>query len=159
MRRDRVRIPDVGEVERDVVLHPGAVVIVPVTGRGTLLLVRQYRYAAGESLLEFPAGTREAGEEPDATAGRELQEEVGFRPGRLTRLGEFYSAPGFCDERLICYLGEELEAASLDGDDDEQIEVVELTWEAVFEEAAAGHIRDAKTLAALFLAAPGRRSL
>jgi ADP-ribose pyrophosphatase len=95
-----------GEVaNRVVVRHPGAVVVVPiVTGNLAALLVRQYRVATGSELLEVPAGKRDVvGEEPAATAARELQEEIGFTPGRLVKLAEFYNTPGFCDEYTHLY--------------------------------------------------------
>ncbi len=151
LRRDRARMPGGIEVERDVIEHPGAVVIVPVTPEGKLVLVRQYRYAAEEELLELPAGTLEPGEDPTETARRELQEEAGYRPGRMIELGGFFSAPGFCNEFLRCYLAEELTPSRLEGDPDERIEVVELPMEEALRLAASGQIRDAKTLAGMML--------
>ena len=94
LRKDTIRTAEGKELKREVVAHPGAVVVLAEEG-GDLLFVRQYRYAAGEELLELVAGTLEPGEEPAVTAARELQEEAGYKAGRLIKLGEFFSAPGF----------------------------------------------------------------
>lgn len=155
VRRDRLTIGG-KEFVRDVVEHPGAVVMVPLLPDGQVLLVRQWRHAAGEALLELPAGTREPGEEPAATAGRELQEEVGYRAGRLTSLGAFYSAPGFCNEVLYLFLAEELTPSQLAGDEDEEIEVVALPLKEALAMAGRGELRDGKTIAGLYLAAAHR---
>lgn len=96
---------------RYVVRHPGAVVVVPVDDESRVVLVRQYRVAARAELLEVPAGKREPGEEPEATARRELEEEVGLVAGRLVKLAEFYNSPGFCDEYSHVYLGLDLTEA------------------------------------------------
>jgi ADP-ribose pyrophosphatase len=97
--------PDGEEARRVVVRHPGAVVVVPVIdGGATALLVRQYRVATGTDLLEVPAGKRDVeGEPPAETAARELEEEIGFTPGRLVKLAEFFNTPGFCDEYTHLY--------------------------------------------------------
>ncbi|BDG59948.1 NUDIX hydrolase [Caldinitratiruptor microaerophilus] len=153
VHRDRVRLPGGLTVTREVVEHPGAVVMVPILDGGRVLMVRQFRYAAQETLLELPAGTLKRGEDPREAAQRELQEEVGYRAGRLTHLTSFYSAPGFCTELLHLYLAEELTPSKLDGDEDEDIEVEVLPIGTALERAIGGGLRDAKTLAGLFLAA------
>lgn len=150
LRKDTIRTAEGKELQREVVAHPGAVVIVAEEG-GDLLFVRQYRYAAGESLLELVAGTLEPGEEPAETAARELQEEAGYKAGRMTKLGEFYSAPGFCSELLHLYLAEELTPSRLPGDEDEEIELVRLSLPKALEMAMGGQLRDAKTLAGVLL--------
>lgn len=150
LRKDTLRLPDGKEIQRDVVVHGGAVVVVAVEG-GDLLFVRQHRYAAGQPLLELVAGTLEPGEDPAHTAGRELQEEAGFKAGRITKLGQFFSAPGFCSELLHCYLAEDLSPSRLPGDEDEQIEVERYSLEQALEMARSGQIQDAKTLAGLLL--------
>jgi len=157
VRKDTLRTKDGREVQRDVVVHPGAVVVVAVDG-DDLLFVRQYRYAAGETLLELVAGALEPGEDPAQTAVRELQEEAGFRAGRLTKLGEFYSSPGFTTEILYLYLAEDLSPSRLPGDEDEEIQVVRLSFSQAMELAASGQIRDAKTLAGIFLYAQHRQT-
>lgn len=102
--------PGGSTIRRTVVRHPGAVVIVPVESDGaTAIMVRQYRAAIGASLLEVPAGKRDVdGESPEATAARELEEEIGYLPGRLVKLAEFYNTPGFCDEYTHLYAALEL---------------------------------------------------
>src|SRR5690606_13010819 len=96
--RDTVRFPDGAEAERAVVWHPGAVALVVVDDQDRWLFVRQYRHPAGKVLLEIPAGTRDEGEEPEATAAREVREETGYAAGSLVRLGATWMAPGFCSE-------------------------------------------------------------
>ncbi|MDF2631356.1 MAG: hypothetical protein K0R39_5187 [Symbiobacteriaceae bacterium] len=150
VRKDTLRLPDGKEITRDVVAHPGAVVVIAVEN-DELLFVRQYRHAAGESLLELVAGTREPGEEPEVTAGREIQEEAGFKAGKITKLGEFFSAPGFCSELLHLYLAEELTPSRLPGDEDEEIELERYSLQEAVRMALAGEIRDAKTLAGVLL--------
>ncbi|MBP2016710.1 ADP-ribose pyrophosphatase [Symbiobacterium terraclitae] len=154
VRRDTVQL-DGRERAWDVVAHPGAVVVLAVDG-DELLFVRQYRYAAGEELLELVAGTCEPGEDPAATAERELQEEAGFRARRMTKLAEFYSAPGFCTEKLHLYVAEDLTPSRLPMDDDEQITLVRLSLDEALRMAVAGELRDAKTLAGVLLYARHR---
>jgi len=154
VRRDTVE-QDGREHAWDVVAHPGAVVVLAVDG-DELLFVRQYRYAAGEELLELVAGTCEPGEDPASTAERELQEEAGFKAGRLTKLAEFYSAPGFCSEKLHLFLAEDLTPSRLPMDDDEEITLVRLSLDEALRMALAGELRDAKTLAGVLLYARRR---
>ena len=147
--------PDGSRFERDVVHHPGAVAVVPVTGEGEVLLVRQYRAVVDATLLEIPAGIRDVpGEEPEATAARELAEEAGVRAGRLERLGEMYNSPGFCDEKVFLFLARDLEAtdASAHGVEEEHMTVERVALADVARLVAAGEILDAKTIAGLALA-------
>jgi ADP-ribose pyrophosphatase len=126
-----------------VVEHPGAVAIAAVTEAGELVLVRQYRHAAREVLLELPAGRLEPGETPLAAAQRELAEETGNRAGRWRALSTFLTAPGFCSERIHLFEARELNTVPRNLDPDEDLEVVTLPPEQVLEVA-----RDAKTLLA-----------
>jgi ADP-ribose pyrophosphatase len=105
-----VEAPDGEVAHRVVVRHPGAVVVVPIVADGlAAVLVHQYRAATGMELLEVPAGKRDVeGEEPAVTAGRELEEEIGFAPGRLVKLAEFFNTPGFCDEYTHLYVALDL---------------------------------------------------
>lgn len=146
-----VRLPNGKEAVREVVRHPGAVVILPVLPDGRVVLVRQFRFAVGENLLELPAGTVHAGEAPEHCAARELAEETGYR-GELVPLGAFYSAPGFCDEKLSCFLARCSRAGATDLDADEEVEVAQLAPAELASAVARGQIRDAKTLACLLLA-------
>lgn len=147
----RVRLGNGQEAVREVVRHPGAVVILPLLPDGKLVLVRQFRFAVGEFLWELPAGTLHAEEAPLACAERELAEETGFR-GEIVPLGEFYSAPGFCNEKLHCFLARQLQAGDTSWDEDEELELATFTPEEVVLAVAKGQIRDAKSLACLFLA-------
>src|SRR6476619_2033559 len=104
LRVDKITDATGRTYKREIIIHPGAVVMVPVDKEGNILLVRQWRRASNRILLELPAGTLEEGEEPAYTAGRELQEEIGFQAGKLTPLGGFFSAPGFCTEYLHLFL-------------------------------------------------------
>jgi ADP-ribose pyrophosphatase len=154
IRRDQVR-HDGGEVVAfDVVDHPGAVTLIPMTSDGHLIFVKQYRHPAGERLLELPAGTLGLGEDPRACAERESREEIGLRPGRLTQLGAVFLAPGYSSELNHLFLATELVPDPLPQDPDESIEVVPLDSASLMNELASGRIRDAKTLAGLLLARP-----
>ena len=117
--------------------------------QGRVIMVKQYRHAAGEVLLELPAGTMERGEDPVATATRELQEETGFFPGELTAAGGFFSAPGFCTEFLHFFVARKLRAQRMQGDEDEEIEVVALPLDEVRRLIRIGQIKDAKSIAGL----------
>ncbi len=156
LRRDILQTSDGRQYTYDVIEHPGAVVIVPLLPDGRVVMVRQWRQAAGQVLLELPAGTREPAEEPEATAAREIQEECGYRAGQLTRLASFYSAPGFCSEVLHLFLAEDLSPSKLAGDEDEDIETVSLPLAEALAMAARGEIADAKSLTGLFLAAAAK---
>lgn len=141
--------------EREIVEHPGAVVIAALAGED-ILLVRQFRTAVGRVLLELPAGTLErdaAGvpEEPAAAAARELAEETGYRAGSWRDLGSFYTAPGFCDEHMHLFLAADLEqVAGYSGPEtDERLELVRLPWREAVAMAETGRLADAKSLVGL----------
>ncbi len=151
-RVDRVLMPDGSEVTREIVSHPGAVAIVPINEQSEVLLVRQYRYPAGHSLLEVPAGTLEAGESPDDAAQRELQEEVGFASRNLRPLGGFYASPGFCTEFIYIYLARDLVPSALPGDEDEDINVETIPLSRIDQLIRVGEIQDGKTIAGLLMA-------
>ena len=131
---------------REVFQHPGGAGVVPVLPGGDVLLVRQFRYPMQEYLLEIPAGKIDHGEPPEQTATRELAEEVGYKAGRLTKIAECYSTPGFCDEKLHIYLAEDLTPVQATGDADEDLEIVRLSRSELQEQLKAGRIRDAKTI-------------
>lgn len=153
VRVDQVEL-EAGHVARvDLVVFSGAVTLVPIDDHGDLVLVRQYRHPAGEELIEFPAGTLEPGEEPQACALRECQEEIGMRPGKLTSLAEIYLAPGYSTERNHIFLATDLTPSTLPQDEDEEISLVTYSPQALGRQISDGRIRDAKTIAAYFLAA------
>lgn len=149
VRVDTVRLPSGRESIREVVEHPGAVAILPVKEDGSLVLVRQFRYAVGRELLEVPAGTREPDEPAEACARREVEEEVGLRPGRLELLTHFFISPGWCNEELVIYRAWDLEETSTALDDDEIIDAVVVRPEDIADLIASGQIADAKTITAV----------
>ena len=151
LRVDEIEVKPGLNVRREVIEHPGAVVIVPVDAEGRILWIKQHRYAAGRELLELPAGTLEPEEAPERTAFRELIEETGFRAAEWKRLGGFYSAPGFCGEYLHAYLATVLTPDSADGDEDEDITLAPLSLDESLARIDAGEIEDAKSLASIFL--------
>lgn len=149
------RDPEGGVFHRDIVRHPGAVAVVPVTDEGTAMLVRQYRGAVDRWLLEIPAGTRDVdGESPEVTAGRELEEEVGVRAGSLEHLATIHNTPGFCDEETLVYLASALSPATAarHGPEEQHIEVVELPLDDVDAMLSSGELTDAQTVIGLLLA-------
>ena len=152
LRVDTVRLPDGSKAKREVVAHRGAVCIVPVQADGTVLLVRQFRLAAGGVLLEIPAGTLEAGEEPMACAARELEEETGYRAAQIVPLFSAYLAPGYSTELIHAYLATGLTATQTHFDADENLELVALPRAEVERRLLSGEFQDAKTIAALLLA-------
>lgn len=148
--------PDGERFERDVVHHPGAVVVVPVTDEGRLIMVRQFRAAVGADLLEVPAGKRDVdGEPPEVTAARELVEEVGREAGRLDLLARFYNSPGFTDEFTWLYLARDLVEVPHDrqGVEEQQMTVEEVDLAAVPGLIASGELVDAKSIIGATLAA------
>ncbi len=157
LRVDTVQLHDGKTSVREIIEHHGAVVVIPIDAEDRVLLVRQYRKAIEQALLELPAGGLHVGEDPAEAAIRELREEVGVSARNLEPLGGFYSAPGFCQEYLWLYLATDLHDAPLDPDEDEFV-VVEPT---PFAEAIAmierGELRDAKTVAGLLRVALMRR--
>ena len=154
IRRDNLRTPDGRTTKFDIVEHHGSVVILPVDGDGNLLLVRQYRHAAVDNLLELPAGTLDLGEDPAHCAAREVREETGMGAGKLEELGKFYLAPGYSTELMTVFLATELRVDPLDSDVDEFLEVEKIPLAEALSLAETGQMPDAKTLAALLLARP-----
>ncbi|WP_018751481.1 NUDIX hydrolase [Paenibacillus sanguinis] len=147
---DTVMLPDGTTATREVVKHPGAVAVLAIH-QGRLLLVDQYRQAMGRCELEIPAGKLEQGEDPREAAARELQEETGFRSGKLTHLHSFYTSPGFADEIIHLYLAEDLAAGEMSLDEDEFIELHEAELEQALAYIAEGRIADAKTILAVYI--------
>ena len=138
-----------GDHEREIVEHPGAVAIVAVDDDGMVALVRQRREAARKELVELPAGTLEEGEQPLASAKRELEEETGLTGGTWRELAVFYTTPGFCRERMYLFLAEGVQHGEASPEEDEQLELVR--WHGDEIEGRLGEIEDAKTLAGLLL--------
>jgi ADP-ribose pyrophosphatase len=152
LRVDTARFDDGPEFEREIVEHPGSVVLIPITNDGKVLLIRQYRQAAEKILLEASAGTREAGESPEVTAHRELQEEVGYRAGKLIPIGGSWVAPGYSTEYSYMYIATDLEPAPLPSDDGEDIVVEEIEFDDLHRLIATGELEDQMSIAALLSA-------
>lgn len=153
VERDRLLDENGIEIIRDVVRHPGGAGALPLFDDGRVALVRQYRHPARRELLEIPAGRIEVGESPEECAAREVEQETGFRAGRIEKLAEFYSTPGFCEEKLYVYLATELVPSSQNLDHDELIEIVHLPLAEAARMTERGEIEDSKTIIALLLAA------
>jgi ADP-ribose pyrophosphatase len=146
------------ELPRELVEHPGAAVVVPRLPDGSVVFVRQYRFAVDEVLLELPAGTLEDGEDPRTCAERELREETGYRAGKLTPLGIVYPSPGILSEVMNLFLAEELAPGDPDRDPGESdMSVVVLPAEEAVRRVRAGEIRDGKTVLGLGMALGGLR--
>lgn len=150
---DKVHLPNGQTVELELVHHRGAAAVVPVLDDGTVLMVRQYRYATGGWLLEIPAGKLDNGESPETCAGREAEEEVGYRPTKLEPLGWIWSSPGFADEKIWLYLATGLEEAKQELEHDEILHIERIPFDEAVEKAARGEIHDAKSAVALMRAA------
>lgn len=135
--------------ERGIIRHPGAVVLVPMQETAVgwqILMLRQYRHALDQTILELPAGTRHWGEDWLPCAQRELREETGHRAASFVDLGQIWPAPGGSDELMTLFLATDLTPDPLPADDDEQIEVVAMPFADVVQMAQSGQIRDAKTV-------------
>jgi ADP-ribose pyrophosphatase len=160
-RRIELRLVDVslaggGTAERELVMHPGAVVILPIGPDGRVVLIRNQRYTVGEDLWELPAGTLEPPESPAACALRELEEEAGYRAGTMTPLGQFYSTPGFCNEKLHAFVATDLVPCGQQLEPDENIRVELVPLATAKQMMQSGQIHDGKTLATLGLYLLGR---
>jgi len=150
---DLVQLPNGHEVQLDVVRHPGAACVVPFIDDDEVLLIRQYRYATGGTILEAPAGKLEPGEAPASCAVRELEEETGFRAGRIEHLSSIWTTPGFTDEVIHLYAAFDLQAVKQRLEADEIIELVPTPLSEALDFVFAGELTDSKTALALVLAA------
>ncbi|MGI9602519.1 MAG: NUDIX hydrolase [Acidimicrobiales bacterium] len=154
LAQGRFLTPDGDTVERDCLRHPGAVSVVALRG-DNVVMVRQYRAAIDQVLLEIPAGKRDVADEaPDVTANRELMEEVGYRASSLTLLSSFYNSAGFCDELSFVYLAEDLEPVPTDlqGVEEQHMTIVEVPLDSVPDLIASGELCDAKSIIGCLLA-------
>jgi len=147
----QVKLRDGTTVDREVVLHRGAVALVPMVDDCHVCLVRNRRYAVGKTLLEVPAGTIDRGESPVQTAARELLEETGFRAGRIRHIRDWYVSPGVMSEQMHLFVCEDLEPGQPDHQADEELETVVASWTEAMAMVADGRIEDAKSILALTL--------
>jgi ADP-ribose pyrophosphatase len=137
---------------REIVNHHGSAVIIPVFADKTVALVKQYRHAAGEYLLEIPAGTLSPGEAPEIGAARELEEEIGVTAQNIEKLTEFYVSPGFLTEKMNLFLATDLTETAQNLDEDEFLQIERLSFEEAFDKIRTNEIKDAKTMVGLILA-------
>lgn len=150
-RIDKIREGNV-EYKREIIVHNGSAVIVPVFADNTVALVRQYRHAAGKYLLEIPAGSLDGDESPETGAARELEEEIGVTAGKIEKIAEFYVSPGFLTEKMYVFFASEFTETGQNLEDDELIEVERLTFLQAFDLIRNGGIEDAKTIVGLMMA-------
>lgn len=150
---DEVQLPNGKKAEREWISHKGAVGIVPVAENGNLILVEQFRYPTGKTVIEIPAGKLDKGEKPQDCAVRELQEEIGMKCSEIGLLSTFYTSPGYSDELFYLFIATGLTPSSFDGDDDEFLNIIEMPFEEAFASVIAGKIVDGKTIAGILLAA------
>lgn len=147
----QVTLADGSTADREVVLHRGAVALVPMVDSNHVCLLKNYRYSVGRTLWEIPAGTIDAGESPDETAPRELTEETGYVAGKITRLTDWLVSPGVMNERMWLYLCEDLKPGPTKHQPDESIEPVVVPWSEALAMVADGRVEDAKTMLAILL--------
>ncbi|MFM8552043.1 MAG: NUDIX domain-containing protein [Nitrospiraceae bacterium] len=146
---DTVTLPNGATVELETIRHPGAAAVVPLKDDGTVVLIRQFRHAAGGFIYEIPAGKLAPGEDPLLCAAREMEEEIGYRAGSLDLLASIFTAPGFADEVIHIYLGTDLSLSKQQLEHDEVLEIVEMPLENALAMIRDGVIRDGKTIVGL----------
>ena len=151
VRVDLINLPGRKPMRLDVVEHNGAVTVLPIDESGLVWFIRQYRHPAGKELLELPAGVMEEFEAPEVSAQRELREEIGMAAGRLSRLGDFYLAPGYSTEHMFAFLATDLRPAPLSPDEGEEITIEKIPVSDMLSLVSNGRIQDSKSLAVLFL--------
>ena len=146
---DTVTLPNGVTIDLEVVRHPGAAAVVPLKENGTVVLIKQFRHAAGGFIYEIPAGKLHPGEDPKNCAARELEEEIGYQAGKLELLSSIFTAPGFTDEVIHIYKATELAKGRQNLDRDEVLEIVEVSLQEAIDMIRVGRIRDAKTMVGL----------
>jgi ADP-ribose pyrophosphatase len=149
LNRDHVREPGGIEATREIIVHPGSVVVLPVLGDGRILMIRQYRHAAAQNLWELVAGHREEHETFLEAAPRELQEETGYTAQRFSKLVEFYPSPGLLSEKMVVFLAEELTKGKSKQEEDEKISQRAFTLAELEDWIRGGKIKDAKSIAGI----------
>ena len=159
LRQDKVKLPDDRETVREIVEHPGAVVILAITEKKEIVMIRQFRKPADEVLWELPAGTLEQGEDLVSCAQRELEEETGYHPRKIKKLITFFSTPGFCNEKLTLFLAEDLEEKNKNEDADEFIEVKLIKPNQALKLVEENIIKDAKTIIGILYLVSSKNSI
>lgn len=151
IRVDTVEKASGAKTTREVVEHSDCIAVIAIDEQGNVLLVRQFRHAVDKFLLEVPAGGIDPGEEPIDAVRRELQEEIGYFPRRIDKLGGFYATPGYGTEYLHCFVATDLVPARLMAEDTDDIELVRVSRDEIPRLIASGEICDAKSIAALLM--------
>ena len=146
LKRDEVLLPNGGIGSREWIKHPGAVCCVPILPNGKIVLIRQYRYAVKEEMIEIPAGKLDKNEIPEKCALRELEEEIGYKANKLTLLANIHPAVGFTDEKMWLYLAEDLIKTKQSLDADEFLELVPTKLDDAIKMVWSGQITDVKTI-------------
>ena len=146
---DTVTLPNGVTIDLEVVRHPGAAAVVPLKDNRTVVLIKQFRHAAGGFIYEIPAGKLHPGEDPKNCAARELEEEIGYQASKLELLSSIFTAPGFTDEVIHIYKATELAKGRQNLDRDEVLEIVEVSLQEAIDMIRVGRIRDAKTMVGL----------
>lgn len=152
LRVDTVEIPNKMYSKREIIEHPGSVGILAITKDDKIVLVKQYRKAAEDFILEIPAGKMEVNEEPKETAIRELKEETGYSADGMEYMLEFYASPGYCNEIIYIFLSDKIELGEQDLDENENIEILEYDIDEIFKMIRLGKIIDGKTIIAANIA-------
>ncbi len=152
VKRDQVRLPNGHKSQREYVLHPGAVVVVPLLSNGKVIMEKQFRYPLQQAFIEFPAGKIDPGEDILITGQRELLEETGYRAVQWVKLGHQHPCIGYSNEVIHIYLASQLSAGQHQRDVDEALEVFELDFDECLAMVKRGEITDGKTIVALFFA-------
>jgi ADP-ribose pyrophosphatase len=155
---DTVTLPNGVTIDLEIVRHPGAAAVVPLKENGTVVLIKQFRHAAGGFIYEIPAGKLHPGEDPKNCAARELEEEIGYQAGKLDLVSSIFTAPGFTDEVIHIYKATGLTKGRQQLDRDEVLEIVEVPLQEAIEMIRIGSIRDAKTMVGLQTVFIGREN-
>ncbi len=153
LKVDQIQYDSGNNSVREVAIHHGGAVVVPVKDDGKIVFVSQYRYPLDKFLIELPAGKLEKGEDPDLCAPRELEEETGYRSANIVKLGSIYTTPGFCTEELHIYMAKDLTPGPTRREEGEYgMQTLEFTMEEINEKIRSGEIKDAKTISGILMA-------
>ena len=149
---DTVTLPNGKEATRELISHPGGVGVIAVDDNKNVFLVTQFRKPFDKNVTEIPAGKLEYGEDPLEAAKRELEEEIGYRPGKIKSIGAYYSSPGFCNEIIHLYLATELANVGQHPDEDEFLSISTKPLDELYDEVISGQVMDGKTATAILIA-------